>query len=96
MFQVPPGPARQLGDYHIAITQEVNIEARMRHRSTRNVDLRDMAWENTRDFSHRCYFQRCTNHDDQVHFIAVMVKQTMAELVGQVLAKECNVRLDSN
>jgi len=32
MFQVPPGPARQLGDYHIAITQEVNIEARMRHR----------------------------------------------------------------
>jgi hypothetical protein len=32
MFQVPTGLTRQLGDYNIAITQEVNIEARMRHR----------------------------------------------------------------
>lgn len=32
MIQLPTGPTRQLGDYHIAITQEVNIEARMRHR----------------------------------------------------------------
>ncbi|EDP50574.1 conserved hypothetical protein [Aspergillus fumigatus A1163] len=80
MIQLPTGPTRQLGDYHIAITQEVNIEAH----------LRDIAWENTRNFSHRCYFQRCTNYDDQVHFITVVMKQTTAELVGQVLAKECN------
>lgn len=59
----------------------------------RNVDLGYVRWQHARNLRNRSNFQRRSNDNDQVHFVPIMMKETMPKFIGEVFSKECDIRL---
>jgi len=92
MIEIPSRTPTQLGNYHIAVPQHINIEVDMRDRRPRDVHLRDVRRQVRYHLGDRCDFERRADDNDQVNEVLVVVGETLREFIGEGFAEERDVR----
>ena len=50
-------------------------------------------WQHSHDFRYRRHFQRSPNNKYKIYKISIVIHQSVVEGRGEILAKECDIRL---
>ena len=60
---------------------------------SRDIDLGHIARYEMGNLAHRLHLHARTNHDDEIDLVPIVLLEPHKELIWQLLAKECDVRL---
>lgn len=93
VLQRPAQSAAQLRHHGVAVAQQVDVEVDVADALAGHVNLRHVGGEPTDDFRDGRHLEAGADDDDEVHLVAVVLRQPLGEGVGEGLAEKGDVGL---